>query len=406
MGGDPKARRSLMTLPTTAAEQGKTKRPIRVLQLLAMLDNGGVEKWVVDLSEQGSTQGLAMDIAVVHEVYGLFARRARGLGIPIFHCAASENPFRFVRNLRRLLREHGPYDAIHCHIHAYSGFAVLAAWLEGVRARVVHSHNVVRNSSKSPVRRAYGAIARGLIGMFATAGMGPSTASTEDLLGRGWRKDRRWRVLRCGIDLTPFRAPVPATSSRAAFGIRAGALVLGSVGRLSEEKNSEFLVDVLAAVLERAPNAYLLLIGEGALRDRLAAKARDGGFGERLLLPGVRPDVVAILRNVVDVFVFPSPPPPRGNEALPIAVVEAQAAGLPTVISDGITTEAIVVPELVTQIPEAAGARRWAEVVLDQARPKDAGLAERALAMVEHSDFNCARTLLTLAKLYAGEPAD
>lgn len=395
-----------MTVSTATATPAKSPRTIRVLQLLAMLDNGGVEKWVVDLCEQGPTEGLAMDLAVVHEVYGLFAKRARELGIPIFHCGSSGNPFRFVRNLRRLLREHGPYDAIHCHVHAYSGFAVLAGWLEGIPARVVHSHNVVRNSSLSVVRRIYAVIARGLIGKFATAGMGPSTASIEDLLGSRWRKDRRWRVLRCGIDLAPFRAPVPATSSRAAFGIPAGALVLGSVGRLTGEKNSEFLVDVLAAVLERAPDAYLLLIGEGALRGRLEAKAREGGFGERLLLPGVRPDVAAILRNAVDVFVFPSPPPPRGNEALPIAVVEAQAAGLATVISDGITAEAIVVPELVTQIPEAAGPQRWAEAVLDRARRKDPGLAERALPIVERSEFNCARTLRTLAKLYAGKPAD
>jgi glycosyltransferase involved in cell wall biosynthesis len=137
--------------------------------------------------------------------------------------------------------------------------------------------------------------------------------------------------------------------------------VLGSVGRLTGEKNSEFLLDVLAEVLVRAPHAYLLLIGEGPLRDRLVSKAQRGGFGERLVLPGTRPDVPAILRNVMDVFVFPSPPPPRGDEALPIAVVEAQVAGLPTVISDGIPAEAIIVPELVVQIPEAAGAAKWAD---------------------------------------------
>ena len=118
----------------------------------------------------------------------------------------------------------------------------------------------------------------------------------------------------------------------------------GSVGRLDPEKNSEFLVDILAAVLRRREDAYFLLIGEGDLRQRLEEKARDGGFAKRLILPGTRSDVPALLRGVIDVFVFPSPPPPRGNEALPIAVVEAQAAGVPTVISDGIPSEAILVP--------------------------------------------------------------
>lgn len=371
-----------------------------MLHVATMLYSGGVERWLVDLCEKGRSERLAMDIAVLYDLDGLFAKKARELGIPVFNCAGRGDPIVLIRDLRRLLREHGPYDAIHCHIHAFGAFAVLAAWFAGVPARVVHSHNIVQNSSGSLVRRAYVAVARALIGMFATAGIGPSAAATEDLLGSSWREDPRWMVLPCGIDLSPFRAPIAAASSRAAFGIPADALVLGSVGRLTEEKNSEFLVDVLAAVLSRAPQAYLLLIGEGPLRDRLASKARQGGFGERLVLPGTRSDVPAILRNAVDVFVFPSP-----LEALPIAVVEAQAAGLPAVISDGVPPEAIIVPELVARIPVAAGAARWAETVLDMAHHSDAAIAGRALAMVEQSDFNCAQTLKVLAKLYAREVA-
>ncbi len=390
-----------MMVAHAAVESGTSTRTIRVLHLGAMLASGGPERWIVDLCERGPSEGLAMDIAVLQDVGGLFAERARELGISVFHCATQGNPLIFIRNLRRLLREHGPYDAIHCHIHAFSGFAVLAAWLEGVPARVVHSHNVVQNSSKSLVRRVYILAARALIRRFATAGMAPTAASLEDLLGSSWRNDSRWSVLPCGIDLAPFRAPISATSTRAALGIPADALVLASVGRLTGEKNSEFLVDVLAAALNRAPHAYLLMIGEGNLRGRLACKAQQGGFGGRLVLPGTRSDVPAILRNAVDVFVFPSPPPPRGNEALPIAVVEAQAAGLPTVISDGIPREGIIVPELVAQIPAAAGAARWADIVLDQARRRDAGVASRALAAVEQSDFNCVRTLKALARVYA-----
>lgn len=389
----------LMTSSEAAVQSCESTRTIRVLQLATVLASGGPERWIVDLCERGPSESLSMDIATLLDIEGLFAKRARELGIPVFHCATG-NPFLFVRNLRRLLREHGPYDAIHSHLHAFSGFAVLAAWLEGVPARVVHSHNVVQHSSKSLVRRAYILMARALIRRFATAGMAPSAAAAEDLLGSSWRDDPRWSALPCGIDLSPFRSPIPATSTRAALGIPADALVLGTVGRLTPEKNSEFLVDILGAVLDRAPHAYLLLIGEGPLRDLLGSKARQGGFGERLLLPGTRPDVPAILRSVVDVFVFPSPPPPRGNEALPIAVVEAQAAGLPTVISDGIPAEAIIVPELVAQIPAAAGAAKWADTVLAHTRPRDAGMAERALALVEQSDFNCVRTLKILAKLY------
>lgn len=364
-----------------------------------MLRSGGVERWLVDLCPAGRAQNLDMDIAVVWDTGGLFTDKARALGIPLYHCPA-RNPFSFIRGLRRLLRERGPYDALHCHIHAYSGFGVLAAWLEGVPARVVHSHNVVGNSSKSLSRRAYIALARGLIRAFATAGIGPSAASIEDLIGPGWRNDARWSAMPCGIDLEPFRFSIPQLSRRAEFGIPPDALVLGSVGRLCAEKNSELLVDILGAVLRDSGNAYMLLIGEGPLRSRLEQQAREGGFGDRLILPGTRPDVPALLRTVMDVFLFPSPPPPRGNEALPIALVEAQAAGLPCVISDGIPPEAVIIPELVAQVASTAGANTWAATALAQARLRDPGRAHRAFEILQNSSFNVAVNMKALAALY------
>lgn len=375
-------------------------RPLRVLQVCASLHNGGPERWLVDVCQAGPAENLSMDIAVLWDANGLFAQKARERKIPIYQCAGGANPFKFVGALRRLIRERGPYDAIHCHIHAFSAFGVLAARLEGVPARVVHSHNVVKDSTKSLFRRGYIVLARALLRLFATAGLAPSAASLEDLFGPNWRADPRWSVLPCGIDLTPFSAPIETASSRAELGIPDDALVLGSVGHLSPLKNSDFLVDVLASVLRVRADAYLLMIGEGPLREALLSKAQKGGYGDRLVLPGRRPDVPALMRNVMDVFVFPSPPPPLGNEALPIAVVEAQAAGLPTVISDGVTEEAILVPELVLQIPADAGPEKWASAVIQQARLCDSVVARGALGRIERSNHNCAVSMKVLATLY------
>ena len=339
-----------------------------------------------------------MDIAVVSEQKGIFSERAREHGIPVYYCGGGKNPWKFATNLRKLLREHGPYDAIHCHLHAFSGFAVLAARLENVPVRVAHSHNVVRNSALSLLRRGYIMLARTLLEMFATTGLAPSAWAAADLFGEQWQADARWRVVPLGLDLTPFRAPIGASSSRAALGIPEHALVLGSVGRLSPEKNSEFLLDILAAVLRLRADAYLLLVGDGPLRDKLDQKARADGFRDRLVLAGPRFDVPALLRNVMDVFVFPSPPPPIGNEALGLAVVEAQAARLPSVISDGIPDEAIVVRELVMRLRADAGAEKWAEAAIQQASRRDPSI--EALERIEESEHNCAVNVKTLAALY------
>ena len=378
-------------------------RPLRVLQLLSMLHNGGVERWVVDLCQAGKTENISMDIAVASQKDGLYAKIARERGFPVYLCEGGRNPWKFVKNLRRLLREHGPYDAIHCHLHAFGSFAMLAARLEGVPVRVLHSHNVVGNSSGPLSRRAYIALTRALLRMFTTVGIGPSTASTADLFGEDFTKDPRWRVMPCGLDLSPFRAPIAPTSSRTALGIPEEALVLGSVGRLAAEKNSEFLVDVLAAVLKRRTDAYLLVIGEGPLREPMERKAQQGGFRDRLLLPGTRADVPALMRSVMDVFVFPSPPPPRGNEALPLAVTEAQAAGLPCVVSDGVPLESILVPDLVLRIQADDDAQKWADAVIRQMRPRDPQAAREALELIEKTPHNDVVSMKTLAAVYRGE---
>jgi glycosyltransferase involved in cell wall biosynthesis len=245
-------------------------RPCRILHVAAVLNSGGVERWLVDLCEAGRANNLESDVAFIYGGDGLFGRKFRELGIKVFHCP-KRSPLGFMRNLRRLLREHGPYDAIHVHLHAYSGFALIAAYLEGVPARVAHSHNVMGN--KPLLRRSYLKLARALIRTFATAALAPSPEAMEDLLGRHWSRDRRWQIMRCGVDLEPFRSPLPAESFRSSFGIPEDSLVLGSVGRLTPEKNPEFLVDVLGQVLRSSRNAYLLLIGEGPLRERLECKA-------------------------------------------------------------------------------------------------------------------------------------
>jgi glycosyltransferase involved in cell wall biosynthesis len=367
-----------------------------------MLHNGGAERWLVDLCPAGRAENIAMDIVVTSEIEGLFARLAKERGIPVYYCPGGHNPWQFAKNFRKLLRQHGPYDAVHSHLHAFSAFPLLAARMEGIPVRVVHSHNVIRNSYGSLMRRAYIVFARTLLRSLATAGLAPGAAAAADLFGEKWQSDPRWRVLPCGVDLAPFRAPIGAESTRAALGIPEQALVLGSVGRLTPEKNSEFLVDVLAALLQRGADAYLLVIGEGALRARMEAKAREGGYSERLLLPGMRSDVPAVLRSVIDVFVFPSPPPPRGDEALAIAVVEAQAAGLPCVISDGIPPEAILVPELVLQIKADDGAEAWADAVLQQRRRRDPEAASMALAVIERSQHNGELNVKALAAIYRG----
>ena len=134
-------------------------------------------------------------------------------------------------------------------------------------------------------------------------------------------------------------------------------LAIGHVGRFNPQKNHPFLLDIFAALLKKEPDAVLLLAGGGEGMPKIQAKAQELGIAERVRFLGVRSDV-ADLMQAMDVFVFPSL-----YEGLGIALVEAQAAGLPCVVSDTIPHEAYLT-DLVDSEKLSAPEEKWAEKIL------------------------------------------
>jgi glycosyltransferase involved in cell wall biosynthesis len=165
------------------------------------------------------------------------------------------------------------------------------------------------------------------------------------------------------------------------------------VGRFDTQKNHMLLLEIVAEVVRRQPGTRLLLVGDGPLRQVLAKRIRDLGIGDHVILTGVREDVADLL-SAMDVFVFPSL-----HEGLPLALVEAQAAGLPCVVSDVIPSEADVVPALIHRVSLAADRGHWADCVLASRSRPAPGRAD-ALAAVESSSFNISHGIDGLYALY------
>jgi glycosyltransferase involved in cell wall biosynthesis len=161
----------------------------------------------------------------------------------------------------------------------------------------------------------------------ATIGLAASAQAAEDLFGNRWRDDPRWRVLSYGIDLTPFAASPQRDRVRAGWGLERDAVVLGHVGRFEPQKNHAFLLEILAAARRIDPRVRPLLMGDGPLRPWVERRAAE--LGLRAVFTGSRGDVPRLMLGAMDAFVFPS-----RFEGLGLAMVEAQAAGLPVIAAD------------------------------------------------------------------------
>lgn len=373
-----------------------TSRPKRVLQILAAMNRGGVETWLMHVLREVDPRRVRMDFLVHTSEPALYDAEIRDRRSRLLPCTASTHSPLYSLRIAEILRESGPYDVVHSHVHHFSGYLLRIAHRARVPMRLAHSHSDTSSRDRRAgwLRRRYLRLTESWIQAHATHMIGASCVAARSLFGEGWLGDSRSRLLHCGIDLKPFRNTVDRSSIRGALGIGDQDFVLGHVGRLDTPKNHAFLAEIAAEVVRRRPDARLVLIGDGPLRRSVAACIEQLGIGGRTVFAGDRPDVPSLL-SAMDVFVFPSL-----WEGLPLTVLEAQAAGLPCVISDVISSEVDIVPRLIHRVSLELDSAGWADAVLAAARVPAPDRRE-CLSLVENSDFDIRRSTEELCKIYA-----
>lgn len=338
---------------------------MRILHVLGKLDRGGTETWLVQTLRHIDRGKYQFDFLVHANGPGAYDDEVKALGARIIPCLSPSNPAKFARNFLRILREYGPYDCVHSHVHYYSGYVLTLAKLAGVKTRICHSHCDARiaERQRGAARMAYRIAMAELLKKSSTAGLAVSEEAAQSLFGQDWRKDPRWRVLHTGIDLAPFADAVDRAAVRDEFGIAPDVLVIGHVGRFVPEKNHGFLMKIAACVCGKEPKAFFVFAGDGLLRKGMEERAVALGISERTRFLGIRSDVPRLMKGLFDVFLFPSL-----SEGFPVALMEAQASGLYCVIANNISIEAEILPELVTRLPLADSPDEWANAVLQGKR--------------------------------------
>jgi len=231
----------------------------------------------------------------------------------------------------------------------------------------------------------------------ASVGLAASRKAASALYGEAWELDPRWQLVYYGVDLEPFKSTSDPLAVRAELGIPADALVIGNVGRFQEQKNHAFLVDIAAEVVKREPKAYLLLVGEGELRTAIERWVSQAGIADKVIFLGLRRDVPRLLIGAMDAFVLPS-----FYEGLPLVGIEAQAAGLPYILSDAITEEADRITPLIQRLSLSRPASMWAEAILAVRDTAPSISRREALRLMENSPFNIAFSVKKLEEFYPG----
>jgi glycosyltransferase involved in cell wall biosynthesis len=373
-------------------------RPVRVLHSVGHLLRGGIEKWLFQTLTAQLSQQCEHHVLVRTAQEEAFTSAFREAGIPVVACSNFTNPIGYARDFKRLIKEQGPYDILHVHGSSFSGLLTLAlAKPMGIRKTIVHSHNDVRPLLKGRgyPYRAYVAGVLKAYRALADFGFAASVLAAESMFGAQWQNDQRWELLYYGVDCKHFARPRD-TAMRTRLGVPEAAFVMGHVGRFHEQKNHGFLLEVMQAAVAICPEVHCLLIGDGPLHGAVTAEIHRRGLQDHFTFVRDTLEVSDYMISVMDYFVFPS-----RYEGLGLVVVEAQAAGLPCLISDRVPSEAIVDASLVRVLTLERSPAEWAETVLSLKNLRRGPHDVAAVSRVENSRFNLDHCVSTMKARYA-----
>lgn len=330
---------------------------MKILHVLGKFDHGGVETWLVQLLAQMDRSRYQMDFIVHTTEPGAYDQQILEKGARIIPCLHTHNPVQYAKNFFSILKEYGPYDCVHSHVQYYSGYVLLLASMAGVPARIAHTHTADPEEGTGFTRQMYRGAMRALIQANVSAGIAVSKFAGRALVP-SWERDARWRLIPYGIDTSRFTEVIDREQLRNELGIPAGAWVVGHVGRFVDVKNHPKILEVAEVLCKRDPNVHLLFVGAGVLRPGIEAQVAALGLTKRVTFAGLRPDVPRVLQGAMDAFLFPSK-----YEGLPIALMEAQLAGLSCVASDVITPEAALHQDMVKWLSLSQPAEIWADAL-------------------------------------------
>lgn len=290
-------------------------------------------------------EGLVRDNYEVELICGPGARliqEVKAIGAPVHVVPDLVRPISLLKDCRAFFRLYHlfrsqKYHVVHTHCIKAGLLGRLAARCARVPVVIHTLHGVPFKISGNLRSRFYIAFER-LLGSITHCFVCVGEVLRQEI--SAWRiaRDEKLTTIHSGIDLSAYVPQRTTLEVKKELGADAAWPIVGCIGRLSEQKAQQFLVEAISSLKERYPRIKLLLIGEGPLRPLLERRTRDLGLSSHVSLLGQREDVADLL-NIFDVYAMSSQ-----WEGVGRALTEAMYAGLPIV-----TTAVNGVTELVFQ---------------------------------------------------------
>lgn len=355
-------------------------KKIKVLMLVPNLFvANGVASFVMNYLRNLNHDEVQVDIASYKEGDSIYYTEVEAAGGKMFFLPGIKNLPEHVKVCNKILSD-GRYDIIHDNTLHISIPMMWCAKRAGVRVRILHSHNSKMGETR--IKELRNKAFRPVLCSLATDYLACSELAGQAMFGK-----RTFTVLPNVIQTERYhfdenvrvlvRQEMNATDK----------FVVGTVGRLADQKNPFFAIDVFKCLLKIVSNAEYWWIGSGPLEEAVKDYINQKGLSENVRLLGSRNDVVNLYQGM-DMFFLPSL-----FEGLSIVTVEAQAMGLPCVVSDVIPPEAEYT-ELLKRCSLQDSIEAWVEKIRNtQIKKTERKQYQEYLSESVFSDVGCGNRL-------------
>ncbi|WP_064091687.1 glycosyltransferase family 1 protein [Rossellomorea aquimaris] len=370
-------------------------QPKRILHVVGAMNRAGTETMLMNLYRNINHKEIQFDFISYNQEEAHYDEEIKSLGGRIIKLSNTQS----VKELYLAIKKFGPYQAVHAHTLFHCGIATFAAWLAGVKIRVSHAHTTYDKSEKL-IRKIYIKLMSYIIKSFSTHLLACSKEAGRYLYGKKGVLHSHYSYFPNVIDYSKF-IDTPNRKINE-FKVETGlgnSVVIGHIGRFIEAKNHDFLINILKCIVKKDASIKLLLVGDGDLKEHIEKRVEIEGIINNVRLVGIREDIETVLHSL-DVFVFPSI-----YEGLGLVLLEAQATGIPCVVSEAIQPEADLQLNLVSTLYLKEGPNKWAEEILNKVGKREKN-SKKIIESFEQRGFSPEvgkMKLLNIYQLKSGE---
>lgn len=307
---------------------------IRVAQVIGIAGTGGVESCIMNYYRHIDKTKIQFDFLVESTSKIINKDDIEKMGGKIITIPSyRKNIFKFILELKKIF-EKEKYDIVHSNMNTLSVFVLYAAKKAKIKIRIAHSHSTTNKKEwkKNMIKNMLKPFSK----LYATHYFACGELAGRWMFGNKTFNKGKVKIINNAIDIRKFKFD-PNIRKKIRSELKLDdSFVIGHIGRFMKQKNHKFLIDIFNEYQYKVPNSVLLLVGEGSLFEKIKKMVEEKGLSDKVVFVGavVNPEEYY---QAMDCFVLPSL-----YEGLPVVGIEAQANGLPLLLSNSITKEVVI----------------------------------------------------------------